>query len=287
MREREKINTDQRVRNMSRARIQDNTRSKFEIEIRNSVFRAATATQKERCDGRGRKCILSMAALLDHIFFVCKTGCSWRELKVEGAAAKTVYHQFNRWSKLRVFERAFSDLRVQLPRVALIADCSFVKNLYGRSVLGKSPVDRGRKATKVSLLADERGAPIYTCFHRGNRADCQTLHHLLHSAASEIGLLEPHGELLADKGYDSVLCRTSCQTHGLRPLIPQRRKKDNRSQNSRRVRVEHVFGAIDKCRRVLVRYDANMATFRSFHALACMKVLSQVMWSPTRPHLFS
>jgi hypothetical protein len=79
---------------------------------------------------------------------------------LQGASPKTVYHHFNRWSKQRVFKRAFEDLRskyLTLPRKALIADCSFVKNIYGRCVVGRNPTDRGRKATKVSLLADERG----------------------------------------------------------------------------------------------------------------------------------
>ena len=152
-------------------------------------------------------------------------------------------------------------------------------------MLGRNPTDRGRNATKVSLLADERGAPLHVCYHRGNRADCQTLHHLLHSASASMGPLSAHAELLADKGYDSFLCRSSCISRGLEPRIPRRGERGDRQNNSRRVRVEHVFGHIDKCRRVIVRYEAKMGNFRSFHALACMKVLSQVMWSPTRPHL--
>ena len=261
---------------------------RYEVEIRNSVFQAVADITPLRSEKRGRKPSLSIASLLDRIFHVCKTGYPWRDLEVEGASPKTVYHHFNRWSKTRVFERAFEVLRrkyLELPRKALIADCSFVKNRYGRDVLGPSPVDRGRKATKVSLLADERGAPLHVCFHRGNRADCQTLHHLLNSAASSMGPLREHQELLADKGYDSAQCRSSCAAHGLQQRIPRRRMRDDRTQNSRRVRVEHVFGKLDLCRRILVRYDSIMSTFRSFHALACLKVLSQVMWSPSRPHL--
>jgi putative transposase len=261
---------------------------RFEAEIRNSVFRAVAATTATRTEKRGRKCALSTAALLDRIFFVCKTGCPWRSLEVTGASAMTVYHHFNCWSKARVFERAFADMRstyLHLPRASLIVDCSYVKNAYGQDVIGRNPTDRGRNATKVSLLADTRGAPLHTCFHKGNRADCQTLHHLLNSAAPEMGPLRTHNELLADKGYDSALCRSVCEVHGLQPLIPKRGTRGDRSQNSRRVRVEHVFGHLDKCRRILVRYDARMPAFRSFHALACLKVLSQVMWSPTRPHL--
>ena len=271
------------IQNPSMAQLQ-----RYKVEIRNSVFRAVSDVERARTETRGRKSILSTAMLLDRIFYVCKTGCSWRNLEVVGASAKTVYHHFNRWSKLRVFERAFAIMRatyLNLPKVALLEDCSFVKNRYGQDVLGRSPVDRGRKATKVSLLADERGAPLHVCFHRGNRADCQTLHHLLNAAASSMGPLRNHGELLADKGYDSALCRSACAAHALLQRIPQRRTPHDRAMNGRRVKIEHVFGHIDHCRRVELRYDSKMFSFRSFHALACMKVLSQVMWSPSRPHL--
>ena len=266
----------------------DSSLQRYEIEIRNSIFRAIASSSISCSEKKGRKKALPLAATLDRIFYVCKTGCPWRSLEVQGASPKTVYHHFNRWSKQRVFERAFEDLRskyLTLPRKALIADCSFVKNIYGRCVVGRNPTDRGRKATKVSLLADERGAPLQVCFHQGNRSDCQTLHHLLNSAAASMGTLTVHAQLLADKGYDSALCRAACAAHGLSQRIPARRTRGDREDNGRRVRVEHVFGHLDRCRRILVRYEAQMFSFRSFHAMACMKVLSQVLWSPSRPHL--
>ena len=125
--------------------------------------------------------------ILDRIFYVCETGCPWRNLEVSGASATTVHY----WSKLRVFERAFSDLRatyLRLPRVALIADLQFCEESLrqGRHrAKSHRQGPKGNKATKVSLLADERRAPIHVCFHRGNRSDCQTLH--LNAASSETG----------------------------------------------------------------------------------------------------
>ena len=259
-----------------------------EVELRNAIFRAVASKDQQKTEKRGRRRALSTASLVDRILFVCKTGCPWRSLEVQGASPKTVYHHFNSWSKKRVFEHAFSDLRslyLELPRRPLIVDCSFVKNVYGRDVVGRNPTDRGRRATKVSLLADTRGAPLHTCFHTGNRADCQTLHHLLNAATPRMGPLRPHKQLLADKGYDSTLCRSACAAHQLTPLIPKRGTRGDRDQNSLRVRVEHVFGQLDRCRRIVLRYDARMPAFRSFHALACTRVISKIMWSPTRPHL--
>ena len=39
----------------------------------------------------------------------------------------------------------------------VVVDTSFVKNVHGRDVLGRNPTDRGRNATKVSMLTDARG----------------------------------------------------------------------------------------------------------------------------------
>ena len=161
----------------TRSHLRETTLSmeRSEIELRSAVFRAIATVSPRRIEKRGRRQVLSTAALLDRILYVCKTGCPWRSLEVQGASPKTVYHHFNRWSKRRVFERAFSDLRslyLLLPRRPLIADCSFVKNVYGRDVVGRNPTDRGRRATKISLLADTRGAPLQTCVHTENRADC-------------------------------------------------------------------------------------------------------------------
>ena len=82
-----------------------------EVEMRRAIFRAIVTASPQRIEKRGRRQILSTAAFLDRILFACKTGCPWRSLEVQGASPKTVYHHFNRWSKRRVFERAFSDLR--------------------------------------------------------------------------------------------------------------------------------------------------------------------------------
>jgi hypothetical protein len=46
---------------------------------------------------------------------------------------------------------------------------SFVKNICGRDCLGKSSVDRGRKASKISALVDSYGVPLTMLFHPGNK----------------------------------------------------------------------------------------------------------------------
>jgi putative transposase len=155
---------------------------------------------------------------------VCKTGCQWNHLHVDGGSWKTVFHNFNLWSKLRLFENSFYRCASYVSTANVVVDTSFVKNVCGRDVVGRNPTDRGRKATKVSLITNEEGTPLTTCFHRANKNDGIT--HLLDTCARKTSKLKDATTLLADKGYDSEVCRSVCRSHNLEPMIPKRGGRD-------------------------------------------------------------
>ena len=109
--------------------------------------------------------------------------------------------------------------------------------------------------------------PIAMSFFRGNRNDCQTLRHTLNEACRKTaGTLSPHGSLHADKGYDSVTCRSICKNHGLNAIIPQRRTLPMR--DSIRIMIEIAIGRFDKFRRIIMRYDSRITSMKSFHYIA-------------------
>ena len=184
------------------------------VEARNELARCVLAADAPKTRGRPRR--LSTIQALDCILFVCRTGCQWSSLPCPpGVSHKTVYHRFSLWSRLRIFEHAFYSLssayRAAAPHRPLIADTTFVKNVYGHDVLGRTHTDRGRNSTKVSVLADSARIPLALAFHRGNRNDCMTLHHLLSEARRKTrSSLSSHRVIYADKGYDSELCRSCC-----------------------------------------------------------------------------
>ena len=240
------------------------------ITIKNELARAVYASQKPSHRGRPRS--TSIAEIIDKIVYVCRTGCQWRSIDGhDGISCKTVYHWFRIWSHNRIFEHAFYKLSStyrSLHQYPLIADTSYVKNIFGRNVIGANATDRGRKATKVSLLADSKAVPIALCFHQGNTSDFKSLTHLLQEAQRKTSLpLSNHKELYADKGYDSQTCRSACTVHGLQPNIPKRGSPS--VWGGVRIAVEVCFGHIDKFRRCILRYDASIAHFKSFHYLAC------------------
>ena len=150
-------------------------------------------------------------------------------------------------------------------------DTSYVKNVYGRDVTGPNPTDRGRPATKTSLMTDSHGTPLCCVFHRGNKSDALTLRHLLHTASRRKVNINRFDSLLGDKGYDSSTCRSLYATHNLKPMIPKRQTKD---MHRGRYVIEQTFGILDQFRRVTVRYECLIRSFKSFHFLALATIVS-------------
>ena len=235
--------------------------------LRNAIAHAVAHHERStRISTRGRQKKLSATYVLDRIFYVCKTGCQWNQLEVMQGSWKTIFHYFNLWSKLRLFENAFYNLSKNVQSCTIVVDSSFVKNVCGRDVVGRNPTDRGRKATKVSLVTNEHGTPLTTCFHKANKNDGACLRHIIDTCARKTNALRSATALLADKGYDSETCRSVCKIHNLKDLIPKRGTKDTYTE---RYVVEQTFGILDQYRRIRVRYESTVRNFKSFHYLAC------------------
>ena len=243
------------------------------LAARNAIMHAIHSYEAQRVRSpQGRRRKLSVAYILDRIFYVCRTGCQWSELQVVNSSYKTVFHYFNLWSKARIFENVFYDTVNERVPVggAVVVDTSFVKNVYGKDVTGRNPTDRGRRATKISLLTDCRGTPLCSVFHKANKSDILTLKHLLDTTARKTNQLPAYDSLMADKGYDSATCRTTCTMYNLMPLIP---KRGTTNTHKGRYVIEQTFGILDQFRRIRVRYDTLIRNFKSFHYLAMATIV--------------
>ena len=226
---------------------------------------------------QGRPRIVSIDYILDRISYILRTGCQWTNLPTDKCSWKTVYHYFSQWSHRHVFERSFQDMvRFYVTRKGLskdlLVDTSFVKNVYGRDCVGRSPVDRGRKATKLSVLTDADGTPLTMLFHPGNKSDCRTLYHLLLKSESRLPL---RGHVLhADRGYDTSHCHTIVTERDMTSNIA-RKRIPSLLKDTKRVVVEYTFAWLDKFRRIIMRYDGLVKHFRSFHCLASIHIIAK------------
>jgi putative transposase len=66
----------------------------------------------QKADGRPKT--HSTRAILDAIFYVLRSGCSWRLLPRDFPPWKTVYHYFREWRLEGIFERLNTALRERL-----------------------------------------------------------------------------------------------------------------------------------------------------------------------------
>ena len=223
---------------------------------------------------RGRPCAANIDLVIDHIFYVLKTGCQWRMLPTTGVSWQTIHRHFCSWSKLGVFEKTYKHLlEFYLKRTGrsskhLITDCSFVKNMYGIGCLGPSSVDRGRKASKVSIIVDELGTVWGMSFHKGNKSDGKAFAHTTFSNSRTIQLYSAGKDFHGDKAYDSKRC--SEVVSSLKAVNKIARKRQVYPFSPIRARVEHVFAWLDKYRRIIVRYERHIVQYKSFTYLALL-----------------
>ena len=238
-------------------------RSILKAEIQSKMGLAKT--------GRPRK--LSIDEALNCIFLLVRTGMQWRELRPENASYVTVSNTMHMWIRKGIFESAYKKVlqvyRKHHPEKYYCVDSTFIKNVYGTDCVGKSPVDRGRKASKLSVVTDQNGMIHAFHFAKGNVPDVCLLESTLRNMIHNVDRVE----LFTDKGYDSKRNRVICTMFGLRDRIARKRCKTGKRQNGKRAVVENVFAWLDKYRRLILRYDVHMSTYSAFTMLAAGNIL--------------
>ena len=189
----------------------------------------------------GRPRIVSFDEAYDGILKVVRTGMQWRQLQPETVSYITVFKTMHRWTNASVSRSAYERLlRIYSQRRRsryYCVDSSFVKNIYGRDCTGRNPTDRGRQATKMSVVVDDRGVMLGSLFTPANWSDVR----LLEPTLREVFIrLEQGKELYADKGYDSKSNRTLCSRQELKDRI-FRKKNTVRTEDARQERCGGAF----------------------------------------------
>ena len=239
----------------------------------------------QRNIGAPRK--LSTTESLHYCFIVLQSGISWRNLRYctrGNYTWYTVFYRFKQWVKQNILQKAYEKLlqiynrRRQL-RYAIssfFTDTSFIKNIFGMDCVGPSAVDRGRKASKLSVICDDIGVVHALTFHPSNKNDCRILRHTLNRRRTSYWRGK---EMYADKGYDTNNCRSWLQENGMIDKI-MRKSVDKHTvcnEKNKRIIVENVFAWLDTSRRLILRYEKFIASYRSFTYLALLPILGRRM----------
>ena len=234
----------------------------------NDVFRRLVLLElgKRKRSTVGRPKLLSDEVALDCAFKVLRTGMQWRELDAPVSYA-SVFRRVQAWEQECIFSKAYRralrTYKKLCPTKLYCVDSSYVKNQYGREGVGKNHTDRGRKATKLSLVVDQTGIAHGARCDPGNRPDVV----LLRSSLQSILHVE-RVPLFADRGYDSRHNRLICTEYGLSDRIFRRKTKTTRRTNARRIVVEHSFAWLDQYRRLLRLYDHTPTKYLNWVFLA-------------------
>lgn len=116
--------------------------------------------------------------IFDAIIYVLRTGCQWQAIpRDEYAPGSTVHGRFTKWVREGKFLQAWKVLLTYYDKKVGIGwkwqalDGVITKAPLGGQATGPSPVDRGKKGTKRSVLSDQRGAPLAIVITGANTHD--------------------------------------------------------------------------------------------------------------------
>ena len=243
-----------------------------------NLFKSLVQVEIERMfpsQNLGRPRLLSFDEAYDSMLKVVRTGMQWRHLECKSVSYITVFKTMHKWINADVFGTAYKRIvklhsRTRRPKYYCV-DSSFVKNIYGRDCKGRNPTDRGRMATKMSVMVDDKGVMISSLFTPANFSDMKLFESTL---ANGLVSFQYGTELYADKGYDSKDNRAICTKYGFRDRIFKRKSTCVRRTHAKRGVVERFFSWLDKFRRLIVRYEQNVCVYEAMTLLACGTILS-------------
>lgn len=159
--------------------------------------------------------------IIEGILWRMRIGSPWRDLPTEFGPWKTIYNQFNRWSKRGILERLFFILRGELDKEWHFMDATIVKaHQHSIGVMGSSPQKQGigktagGNTTKVHMLCDSHGNPIDFDITPGHVHDVKQAEYLIRRSDADY--------IVADKGYDSDKLRTKIKKKNQLRSYPRR-----------------------------------------------------------------
>lgn len=243
----------------------------------------------------GAKRRIKRRHLLNAIFWICSTGCAWRDLDPRFPNWKTVYHYFRAWTKSFLLSEVYLMLLAEKQKHGEIdhsqwnVDSTSIRahrcaaGSDGEGDLGRS---RGGFGTKIHAITSACGITLAFWLTPGEKHESQVFIPLLNEVSlidRLTGLKVKPEKLAADKAYSVRYFRRILRQRGIEPVIPKRKtrsketrgrpvKIDKESYKKRHV-VENVIGKVKEFRRVASRYDRHSESYAAMIYVALIKIL--------------
>lgn len=235
---------------------------------------------KPRCrpDRRGRPW-KPAREVLNAIVWILRTGAPWRALPRHYPSYQTCHRRFQAWAADGTFRR----IAEHLARVVDVGrgDEAFIDGTYVPAKRGGDCVGRCRagRATKVMVVADDRGLPLSIHIAEGSRHDVVLTDQTLDACLRR--WLPPN--LIGDKAWDSAKAQRSLAVERRIQLIapkrggrrPSRRIQDGRAlrRARRRWKVERLISWFKAMRRLATRWEHRAANFLGMLELGVVIIL--------------
>jgi transposase len=147
-------------------------------------------------------------------------GCAYERIADGSCSESTLRRRRDEWIELGLVEQlreialAAYDRYIGLEPSEVAVDCCVTKAPCGGEKAGRSPVDRGKRGLKRSVVVDGRGIPLGTVTAPANRHDSPLLAPTL-DVAKALGMVLEGATVHLDRGYDSEPTRARLLERGL------------------------------------------------------------------------
>jgi transposase len=230
--------------------------------------------------------------VLKVIWFVLVTGCRWKDVPQEiGCCGETARTRLQAWELAGIWDqlhRLFLTMlnhEKQLHLETAIVDTTLVRAFGGGDATGPSPVDRGKKGTKYTLLVDRDGVPLVIRAVPANRSDqleilpAVTMFPVVGGKPGRPRELPD--ELYADAGFDCEATRNILRWLGIEPHIRYRNGEHGSHLGRVRWVVERTISWIKGLRRMRVRYDRSGTSINAWTTIAAAVVCLHILLEAT------
>jgi transposase len=226
--------------------------------------------------------------ILKVLWFVLATGCRWEDVPHEmGCSGRTAHRFLQRWEELGCWDRLHADL-LRLLRQAgkldpdlVIVDSVIVRAFGGGDLTGPSPVDRGKKGSKHTLLVDRHGVPLAIRTAGANASDHKQIIPLVLDFPLVAGKpgrpKELPDEAYADRGFDSDSTRWILAWLGIEPHIARRKTPHGSGLGKIRWVVERTISWLKGLRRLRIRYDRSAVIQDAWDTLAACVICFRLL----------
>lgn len=223
------------------------------------------------------------------IWFVLVTGVRWADVPWQlGCSGRTAHRRLREWEEKGIWDRLHAQLlrllnqENKLDPDTVIVDSVIVRAFGGGEATGPSPVDRGKKGTKHTLLVDSLGVPLAIHTAPANASDQTEIIPLVLDFPTIEGKpgrpKELPDEVYADRGYDSESTRWIMRWLGIEPKIAKRNTEHGSGIGKVRWVVERTISWLKGLRRMRVRYDRLGVMIDAWTTVA-ISVICFNMWA--------